>query len=616
MSTPAVDPSANTKHFGTGSLSTFSFWKFPEQASGWKWVLPLLLLVGATLALYAKTVYYGFVWDDFHYIHENAQIQKLTLAHLLTIWTQPYFQQYAPLHLSFLALVHSISGLAPSGYHLSQLLLQSGCVCLLYHVLRKMEPRRVALLASLVFAVYPPNVENVAWISETKSTLALFFFLLSFLFYMRWRTADKRPDGFLSIFFFVLSLLSKLSTIVGPVVFLAYDRSYRETSKPKKHLVTGLLILASAIAAMIQLHFAWGQADTSHTLADSSIVDGAIPGLPAYATLGSPYVRLLNFPRLILFYIRMLILPWPLSVWHMFRVHTVFDLAVAVSWAALIGLLWVLYRSPARVQFWQIWFYAFLFPVLQFVPNPIWVADRYLYIPAIGGFVLASILFFHLLDRLRGTAARIALEAAMAGLVIAFACLSVSYLPAWRNNLTLWKDALKTCPTSAFCHHTFGVELLSDGYGGLAAQELYKSVQLRPDPNYLVDLGDAYADGTKEYPKALLAYQTAIKLGVHQLPGLWARLAKVYYHSGQMEEATRALDAAGQDASRDPELLTIRAFVLWRLGNLEASRAAISRALAGARASTSGRLSEANLLRTYWGSADEASQLLAAVGTL
>ena len=42
--------------------------------------------------------------------------------------------------------------------------------------------------------------------------------------------------------------------------------------------------------------------------------------------------------------------------------------------------LWILYRSSREYQFWQLWFIAFLLPVLQIVPNSIWVADRYLYI--------------------------------------------------------------------------------------------------------------------------------------------------------------------------------------------------------------------------------------------
>src|ERR1051326_1623543 len=247
------------------------FWTRPENAAGWTRFLPYGLLLSLTVGLYARTTYYGFVWDDFHYIIENTRIQGLTPTNLLTIWTRPYFNQYAPLHLSFLAAVYSLAALHAAGYHLSQVLLQCCCVALLFLVLKKIESARIAFLSSLLFAVYPPNVETVAWISETKSTLAFMFFLLSFLFYMRHKEAGELRDGLLSGLFFALSLLSKLNTVGGPLVFVAYDRLYGKESKSKSRILTGSLFLLSALAAVIQLAVARGLTDPSHTLVDSTI---------------------------------------------------------------------------------------------------------------------------------------------------------------------------------------------------------------------------------------------------------------------------------------------------------------------------------------------------------
>src|SRR5258706_15621212 len=138
-----------------------SFFGIFDDLESWHRILPYALLLSITAALYGATLYFDFVWDDFYYVLQNYGIQKPSFAALRANWTNPYFGQYAPLHISFLEVVYSFSGLEPFGYHLGQLLLHGACVCLLYRVLEKVESARVALLASFWFAVYPPNIETV-----------------------------------------------------------------------------------------------------------------------------------------------------------------------------------------------------------------------------------------------------------------------------------------------------------------------------------------------------------------------------------------------------------------------------------------------------------------------
>ena len=53
---------------------------------------------------------------------------------------------------------------------------------------------------------------------------------------------------------------------------------------------------------------------------------------------------------------------------------------------AAAALLW---KANREVLFWVAWFVGFLAPVLQLIPNLTWVAERYLYMPAIGIFAVA-----------------------------------------------------------------------------------------------------------------------------------------------------------------------------------------------------------------------------------
>jgi hypothetical protein len=85
-----------------------------------------------------------------------------------------------------------------------------------------MESRTTALIAAGLFAIHPANVENVVWITESKSTLALLFFLLSTIFFLRYDDKRRLPDAALCVLLFALSLLSKASTVAGPAVLLLY----------------------------------------------------------------------------------------------------------------------------------------------------------------------------------------------------------------------------------------------------------------------------------------------------------------------------------------------------------------------------------------------------------
>jgi protein O-mannosyl-transferase len=157
---------------------------FGQNLSGRRWTAYTILLA-VTISLYVPTLYFGFVWDDTAYIRTNFWIWSLDWVHLRAIWSNTYLGHYAPIHHTFLALIYRFFELNPLGYHLGQVLIHSACVVLLFALMKKVESPRVALLACLLFAVHPTNVETVAWISESKSTLGLFFILLSFLFFIK-----------------------------------------------------------------------------------------------------------------------------------------------------------------------------------------------------------------------------------------------------------------------------------------------------------------------------------------------------------------------------------------------------------------------------------------------
>ncbi len=566
---------------------------FAEGLTSWRQILPYALLLSVTFALYGSSLYFDFVWDDVAYVEKNFRVQGLSLLHLRAFWTGTYLAHYAPMHHSLLAILHYFSGMEPFGYHLGQVLLHAACLCLLYFLLKKMASARVAFLAGLLFAVYPPNIETVAWISETKSTLAFLFFLLSFWFFVRLRDNGGWRDGVLCAVFLVLSMLAKVNTVVAPAVFLLYD--YKQGFRFTKSRVASLAGYFLLGAAMAGLHLAVSYDGSQQML------EGAY-----YGGLG---VHLLNLPLLVLFYLRMVAVPYPLSAWHMFEVHTQMDAAVGAAWVALLGLAFLVYRSSRNVQFWSLWFLVFLLPVLQIVPFPIWVADRYLYIPVIGPFVLASQGFFRIADRLGKLWQRVGWELAMSAVLVAFAAYTVRHVEVWHDDLVLWETTAMTCPTSAYCHSNLGIALLKRNHVERGVKELIQAVELRDAPRYLVNLGDAYSLSLGDYRQALIAYRMALERGgsAGVSAEFYARIARAHVLAGQLHEADQFIQSGLAQNATEPSLWVVNSFLQWKQGDLPESLLSAQRALA-VTGQTSGA---AGLMYHYWGDAAEVGRLLA-----
>jgi protein O-mannosyl-transferase len=585
---------------GTDRWSFFVFAQRNEATRSW---MPYALLIGVTIAVFGSSLSFGFVWDDELYITRNLLVRVLDVFHLKEIWTRTFLGHYAPLNLTFLAIVQDLAGFNPFWYHAAQLLLHAACVCLLYAVVKKVESPQVSLLATLLFAVHPVNVETVAWINETKSTLAFFFFLLSFWLFIRFRERSEWKTGVAAGLFLTFSLLSKINTVVAPAIFLLYD--YRQRTPLRGNRLWTLVGYFSISGIFILLHV-FSFFFSGNALAKSGLED---------SYYGGPEIHVLNFPLLIWFYVRTLAFPSMLTAWHMMNIHLDFNLAVASGWVGLSAMAWLLYRSNRNVQFWSLWFLIFLMPVLQIVPNLTWVAERYLYIPAVGGFVLFSQLFFWLNRRLNSYGARIFSEVAVAVILVLLTWKTVTYLPSFKSNLTLWEVTAKTCPTSAVCRSALGSALVADNQIQRGMNELIEAVKIRAVPSNLGRLGDAYTLKVGDYRQAIIAYEMALEqanpLDLTFAPkDLYARLARAQLLAGDTQAAARSVDAGIKLNSDDSFLLAMQAMVAWKLGDTSLAREALLKCLHVLDISQDSR----KAVYVYWHSPGDAAKLLADLG--
>src|ERR1035438_1950804 len=184
-------------------------------------------LTGITLAVFGQTLRHGFSdYDDNVYVYENdTVIHGLTLKGIISAFSHSGSDNWVPLTTISHMLDCQFFGLNAGGHHLTNVLLHTASVILLFLLLRDMTAAiwRSAFVAA-VFAVHPLHVESVAWVAERKDVLSGFFFMLTLWAYVRYVRNPGSLIRYLAVaFFFALGLMSKPMLVTLPFVLLLLD---------------------------------------------------------------------------------------------------------------------------------------------------------------------------------------------------------------------------------------------------------------------------------------------------------------------------------------------------------------------------------------------------------
>ncbi len=359
--------------------------------------LGAMLLALAVLVVYVPVYQAGFIWDDDEVLTANPYIQSP--EGWRAIWFSTQFHDYFPLTYSSFWLEWQLWGMNATGYHVTNVLLHALGTVLLWRVLVRLGIPG-AWLAALIFGVHPVCVASVAWISERKNTLSLVFYLLSILWYLRsdsessTKSGAKRKWYVLSLFAFLLALLSKTSVVTLPIVLWLCVWWQRTQRSPQSGVQT---TDARAIA------HAFARQDFVRLIpffALAFILGLVTVWFQLYQPRGSDvgyrsdnlWVRLIAGSWAVWFYLGKILLPAQLSM-----IYPRWDVNPATVVSYLPGLLWLggLYwcwrrrRSWGRAPFFGLgYFWVVLWPVLgvfdmRFLSHTR-VADHWQYLALIG----------------------------------------------------------------------------------------------------------------------------------------------------------------------------------------------------------------------------------------
>ncbi len=524
-----------------------------------------MFLAVLVLVVYGRAMGHDFQnnWDDNWYVLYNDAVSGFSWEHIRSAFTDYFGGYYAPLQIVSYMMDYSVWRLWPGGFVLTNIALHLANGILIYRLLQGWyEKRLVALLASAIFLVHPVQVESVAWISQRKSLLAVLFFLVAWEQYCRYRRASpgmaKRAYA-ISCIAFVLSLLSKTTTVVLPVILIMYDHCFDDGNRRPRYADKIPFVLIAAFFSVLTIY-----------TQSPEVAEGGRTVYHGGSPLATLYTMLPVFSR----YLGMLVWPEGLSAAYAPPVRQSVDTMVVLSALLLSGIALAtvrLYKVDRRLVFWVLFFWVGLLPVSQIVPVISLMYDHYLYLPIIGVAAMAGAgaeMMRSLLEKKYHMFLYMMLLLLLSALSIA----SFQRTAVWKNSLTLWSDAVVKEPLSDLAWQVLGGSFLNAGRIAEARDAYQRGFALNPsNTEILHGLGQIHTS-TGELDKGFQLLNRLLKLKPDYVSG-WASLGTNYMKRGNYDEAEKAYKRAQELQPEAWQLLALQGSLAQVQRNLEQARA-------------------------------------------
>jgi Tfp pilus assembly protein PilF len=548
-----------------------------------------LLLILLAFLPYLNSLANTFVYDDRQQVLANPYVHSFRYLGRIfgsTVWTfegaQGVTNYYRPLMTFAYLIAYKIFGSLPFGFHLVNLVLHAAVVLLLFAVTEQLfQDRLLSLIASGLFALHPIHTESVSWIAGITDLELRFFFLLTFLLYLRLavprgETAPSPLSYIWMLLAYGLALLSKEQALVLPALAIVYEHFYRPdraTSQfqDKSRRYLPLCLVAAAYVAFRS--FALG---------------GFAPAIwrPSLSWSGV----LLNGIALTGGYLGKLVWPAHLTAFYVFHEsRSIRDPHVLAGLAGLLvctGLFVWLWRNARPFSFALLWMGATLGPVLnaRWMPAQVF-AERYLYLPSVGFCWLIASAVAKFWQEARGespSAGRALMRQAIAISVVVVGCLyavrTVERNRDWRSDEVLYRRTLDAQPDAQVIHTNLGVDYADSGDWSAAEREWILALGPgKPSAATLNNLG-LLRKNQKRYNEAADLFEQATQLRPKYMDPYKNR-AEMYAEMGRLADADGQFQQAVSLAPLDTNARNSYGHFLLRQGRTSEAREQFARSV-------------------------------------
>lgn len=468
-------------------------------------------------------------WDDYSYILQNYKIKTLSINRIKEIFTTTHYGGYEPLTELTFSIIYYYAKENPFYYHLINLIIHILNVILIFYLFLILTKNQViSFIVSILFAIHPLHVESVAWISELKDVLYSFFFLLSLIFYLKYkeRTHARILFYILSSVFYIFSLLPKPQGLLLPFLLFIFDYFISEKIEKKLFIEKLSYLFIFTIFFII-------------------LISGYKTNTGGEKLIGQTKINFFNGTYSFLFYLIKCFLPFKLSnIYPHPKLISRFEYFLYLISPILFLLILILTiwstKKTKKVFFGVIFYLINLLIVSQVVSTgPAVVADRYSYISLCGIFYIISefILFIHAkLSKYKFL--NYLYLAILTSIFISLCIITINRTKVWRNSYTLWNDAYKKYPKSIEALNGLGTYYLDRKEYDKAKEYFEKSVKIEERTTSLVNLGVIY-ENLGEYTKAINFYERAllIEKNIYYLPFIYLNIGTLYYRMKDLNKS-------------------------------------------------------------------------------
>jgi len=439
--------------------------------------------------------------------------------------------------------------------HLANVLLFAISVVVLLYFLRyvvfKPYPA-MAFIAALLFTIHPIHIEVIANVKSRDEILSLLFICLTFIFAFKFReNQNKKLLLVVALGSYFLAFLSKeyAITLIAllPIMFYLFNGNSLRKS-----------VVATLPYAVVAVVYVFIRFQVTGAGSDVPIEDIQIN---PYA-FADPAQKIATEIATSLNYLKLLILPYPLSSDYSYNQIPYKDFSYPLVWFSLavhLGLFaaFFYYFKRRNVLSFAIAFYLLgLLMVNNFIFDiGATMGERLIYHASVGFVIAVAYFLYKGFEKIKPVKTR---EMALTGLLVMITVLcgikTIARNRDWKNNQTLYFQDIKTSPNSFLVNVNVASLLVNESdyepNEAAARDDLHQAIPifnkvLSMQSTYVLGLmnrGIAYLKlGEPDSFAANLDMVKSLYPNYPPLPGMYYRAAMLYASKKQFDKAKAAL---------------------------------------------------------------------------